>query len=767
MIRTHLFRCSIALAAVSLSACDKAAELLDGAQNGLTVSGTVKDSHGAVIEGAKIRAYAYSQNLQAFARPGEPTVGDINDPQNYKVRVDIGELLARGEPEAEIGTTGADGRFEIKDLPIVDGLILVAEKQGYSTDISGMDISDGTVSALSALKPSAGDLEAGTASVSAEFVLAGGPVPMIDGDGDGVPPGVEPVPPPPAPTPPPAPEPPAPPPPPECVVNGDCMPGQACDAGACGPECAMDEHCGTGLVCNDGACGPECGGDADCDVGEVCGQATLACEPSECDAARACDGLRTCEGGDHGRCISACDAANPCADANQICDAVAGGCRFECTFDTDCAGNAGGPLCVENHCAPAECVNHDDCLADGKNGGYCDASRCVKECGDGLDAAVCGDRNMVCDDVASRCKIECVGDLECGGNAAGPLCNANRCAPSECGADDECLADGKNGGFCVTNRCIVQCDAVSELGAVCGDSFAECPRGRCVLPDPNELHAPVTSGFSQFVMLDPADAIIADASAGSVIVDKASDAAQDGAVIRITGQLDGAMGEGTAFLRVQHGDSHCADSGYAPKVDEYKVKLLNGKVVSDKGEFQEFVLTGGYQQFQLDVNDVVGDGNESHLITVADRCDPATPPRNLIVTLTWDNDQTDLDLHVWNQDNDHTFYGSNHEGQRRQSSFAKIDIDDRFGFGPEVFELNDGIDTGTYTVRANFFSGLPNRSPANVQVRVQRKVAVGWADETFTASITRRGWVDIGIFNVGAEGHAISEAPPSDPVTQP
>ena len=152
MIRTHLFRCSIALAAVSLSACDKAAELLDGAQNGLTVSGTVKDSHGAVIEGAKIRAYSYSQNLQAFARPGEPTVGDINDPQNYRVRVDIGELLARGEPEAEIGTTGADGRFEIKDLPIVDGLILVAEKQGYSTDISGMDISDGTVSALSACR---------------------------------------------------------------------------------------------------------------------------------------------------------------------------------------------------------------------------------------------------------------------------------------------------------------------------------------------------------------------------------------------------------------------------------------------------------------------------------------------------------------------------------------------------------------------------------------------------------------------------------------
>jgi hypothetical protein len=193
-------------AGLALSACDKVDDATNAATGGGVLKGTVKDSYGKPVEGAQVVVYTYSQNLGHFYRPEEvPDTSALTDPSTYKVKVDLGELVAGGEPETEIGTSGADGAFEISGLPALDGIIVVAKKNGYALDIAGVD-DEGYISLASALRPSSVDQNELTATIKQDFVLAGGKPPFADGGGDVVPPDVIPVPPPGAPPPPPPPD---------------------------------------------------------------------------------------------------------------------------------------------------------------------------------------------------------------------------------------------------------------------------------------------------------------------------------------------------------------------------------------------------------------------------------------------------------------------------------------------------------------------------------------------------------------------------------
>ena len=775
MARKHLRPLGALLTAgLALSACDKADELKDAAANGGIVKGKVTDSYGKPVKGAEVVVYAYSQNLDHFYRPEEvPDTSTLTDPATYKVKIDLGELVNGGNPETQKGLTGDDGAFEISGLPVLDGLILVAQKNGYALDIAGVNEDDGTISLSSALRPSAGDADSLTATIQQDFVLAGGAPPFAEGNDNIVPPDVTPVPPPEPPAPP-APPTVEPPPPPECVVSGDCMPGEVCNAGTCGPECTeatADVDCGDGKVCREGACGPQCYGHSDCDAGNICDAASLTCIPAECDAATPCEGLQQCNGEDsgHGYCAPTCvPGGTECDATNQICDGNLGGCRFECLANSDCT-DAANPLCSNNHCAPAECAAHDDCLAEGKNGGYCVDFACQKEC-EADDACAANDRNMVCDTATSRCKLECATDLECAESAVGPICENNHCAAAQCVGDDDCLADDKNGGLCITSRCLAQCSAADDLALSCGDANAECPRARCIMPDPNELHPPAASPWTKFLVNGLDDVLIVDASAATGTIGADVDLAKSGGVVRLVGEVTGAdAGDSIGFLRVQVGDSHCSPIAYGPVSVTFPIWLKDGKITSDKGDFQEWFVLGAYQQLQLDLDTEIGNGNESNLVTVADRCAPddtnATPKSALSITLGWDKDKVDADLHIWNADGVETYYGSRLDGVRRHSAYGRIDVDDRNGFGPEVFSLNEDVTEGTYTVRARYFAGPVATPTSDFQLRVIRKLADGtFADETFTATANRRGgeqsgWVDLGVFTIGTGSAAIVTDP--------
>lgn len=769
MVRTQWRRLGAVLTAGTLlAACDKVDDLTKAAEEGLIVNGVVKDSYGKPVTGAEVLVYTYSQNLNAFGRPDEVDQSQLTDPAAYKAKVDLGELIANGDPEVAKGTTDDKGAFEIKGLAI-DGVILLARKANYAVDIAGMDETDGTISINSALVPTGADKDNLTFTITQNFVLAGGPAPFSDDGHTAIPDDVVPV------IPPAPPEPPAPPtvePPaaPDCLNNAECAPGEVCKAGVCGPECTeatVETDCGPAKGCREGACGPQCLGHSECADGEICDAETMGCVAEECQDDAACGGLRQCNGeeNNHGYCAPTCtDGGGECGDT-QICDLNLGGCRFECLANADCAGDT--PLCSGNHCVAAECGSHEECVAAGHNGGYCNEFACQREC-EADDA--CADRNMVCDAPAGRCKIECGADEQCAGHAVGPLCNNYRCAVAECGEDADCLAADKNGGFCVSNRCAIQCAPDGDIAGTCGDANAECPRARCIMPDPNELHPPTAvSPWTKFLVTDADGTTITDASAGTGIIGADVDLAKLGGVVRLVAEVtDG--GDAVAYLRVQFGDSHCEPVGFAPRSVDFPVSIVGGKLVSEKGDFQEWVVAAGYQQFQLDLDHDSANGNESNLVHIADRCSPepgpnVTPKSSLIVTLGWDKERVDADLHIWNEAGEETFYGSRVGGERRRSNYGRIDVDDRNGFGPEVFTLNDDVTTGSFTVRARYFAGPVATTTSGFQVRVIRKLGDGtYADEVFQAEASRRagdvsGWVDIGVFAIGEGSTPIETTP--------
>ncbi|AJG23681.1 YfaP family protein [Cupriavidus basilensis] len=73
-----------------------------------------------------------------------------------------------------------------------------------------------------------------------------------------------------------------------------------------------------------------------------------------------------------------------------------------------------------------------------------------------------------------------------------------------------------------------------------------------------------------------------------------------------------------------------------------------------------------------------------------------TRPR-LRVVLSWDSDQTDLDLHVVAPDGQHTFYAN-----RVASNGGALDVDVTTGYGPEIYSIA-APPPGTYLVYVNYY----------------------------------------------------------------
>ena len=69
----------------------------------------------------------------------------------------------------------------------------------------------------------------------------------------------------------------------------------------------------------------------------------------------------------------------------------------------------------------------------------------------------------------------------------------------------------------------------------------------------------------------------------------------------------------------------------------------------------------------------------------------------VLITLTWNTDNTDIDLHIFDPVGNHAYYG-NQDG----IPGAMIDVDDTDGFGPEIFTYASPID-GEYRVAVNAY----------------------------------------------------------------
>lgn len=69
----------------------------------------------------------------------------------------------------------------------------------------------------------------------------------------------------------------------------------------------------------------------------------------------------------------------------------------------------------------------------------------------------------------------------------------------------------------------------------------------------------------------------------------------------------------------------------------------------------------------------------------------------LRVVLSWDSDNTDLDLHVVSPDGGHCFYGD-----RELANGGVLDVDVTTGYGPEIFATPNPL-AGMYLVYVNYY----------------------------------------------------------------
>ncbi len=77
------------------------------------------------------------------------------------------------------------------------------------------------------------------------------------------------------------------------------------------------------------------------------------------------------------------------------------------------------------------------------------------------------------------------------------------------------------------------------------------------------------------------------------------------------------------------------------------------------------------------------------------------PDWNFRITLTWDTDETDIDLHVWEPNlSEHCYWFVDY------SEHLELDYDDVYGYGPEnITPTTDDLPIGDYPVAVDYYSG--------------------------------------------------------------
>ncbi|WNG27171.1 DUF2135 domain-containing protein [Cystobacter fuscus] len=121
------------------------------------------------------------------------------------------------------------------------------------------------------------------------------------------------------------------------------------------------------------------------------------------------------------------------------------------------------------------------------------------------------------------------------------------------------------------------------------------------------------------------------------------------------------------------------------------------------------------------------------------------PKIDLRVVLSWDTDETDLDLHVVEPSGEESWYG-----HKETASGGSLDVDVTTGYGPEIYTQANS-QTGTYKILVDYFSDHGN---AQTEVKVDVLIHEGTDREerhTFRHMLTRTGGkFEVGTFTVKA-----------------
>ncbi|MGQ0801936.1 MAG: VIT domain-containing protein [Pseudomarimonas sp.] len=120
----------------------------------------------------------------------------------------------------------------------------------------------------------------------------------------------------------------------------------------------------------------------------------------------------------------------------------------------------------------------------------------------------------------------------------------------------------------------------------------------------------------------------------------------------------------------------------------------------------------------------------------------------LRVSMSWDADNSDIDLWVTDPSGEETYYGQN-----RSKSGGHVSNDFTQGYGPEVYSIARPL-PGTYRVRAHYFGDRRQSltGPVTVQIEFETEFGKnGGSREAITRRLESSGneWVELGEFSVG------------------
>lgn len=174
--------------------------------------------------------------------------------------------------------------------------------------------------------------------------------------------------------------------------------------------------------------------------------------------------------------------------------------------------------------------------------------------------------------------------------------------------------------------------------------------------------------------------------------------------------------------------------------------IVNGismplKVQEDGGFDRPFVFPAGSNNVEVRS----ADGQQVRRVQFYNQGSGETPAK-LRVVLSWDSDNTDLDLHVISPDGQHVFYGA-----RQAANGGALDVDVTTGFGPEIFATPSPL-PGTYLVFVNYFGAGELRdiiSTAQLTV-VQEEGTPREKQQTFRVPLRKPGELtQVAAFRVG------------------
>jgi tetratricopeptide (TPR) repeat protein len=115
---------------------------------------------------------------------------------------------------------------------------------------------------------------------------------------------------------------------------------------------------------------------------------------------------------------------------------------------------------------------------------------------------------------------------------------------------------------------------------------------------------------------------------------------------------------------------------------------------------------------------------------------------DVVVTITWNTDNTDVDLHVVEPSGEECFYG-----HRSTRSGGELTRDVTQGYGPEMYVLPTAP-KGEYRVSAHYFASDRNRASARTKVYVRTFENWGTPNERVTDKVVT--------LELGKETHAIA-----------